>query len=453
MPNVLLITYMFPPAGGIGVPRALGYVRYLPRQGCRLSVLAPTNPALRDTDPQLGTMVPEDVAVYRAWNPELPMSVRDRISKKTKHYGEDRANPTTIPPRSMRTGLRQLAHHVFFPDPQVVWLPWAYRKAHGIIEREATDTIIVNMPPFSLLKLALALKRCFPHLKIILDFRDEWVGYYLRQIDRPTEEKIQRALELEAEAVRASTYVSTVTETWRDQLRSRYPGEPASKFIYTPNGYDPKMFRDFAPRQRSDAQMVVTYFGTIHDNSIYSPDNYLRVIETLPDDIHNHIETRFIGRIVGNPQNSLKRTRAKIRLLGFMPKLQGIHHLQETDFTLLIATNPGSHAGKLFDYLGCGKPILALSPPGGEIDRLLQRTRSGWCANPWDKAEIREMLISAYWRLKQGSAIINPDQNAVQAYSWPNIFHNFAIATGISPAQSVNLGHDPRRPEPMKVGA
>ena len=79
MASILLLTYMFPPAGGIGTPRALAYARYLPRQGCRLSVLAPTEPALRDRDPGLEKFVPADIAVHRAWNPEIPMSFRDRV--------------------------------------------------------------------------------------------------------------------------------------------------------------------------------------------------------------------------------------------------------------------------------------------------------------------------------------------------------------------------------------
>jgi glycosyltransferase involved in cell wall biosynthesis len=342
----------------------------------------------------------------------------------------------------MRKSFRWLAQHILFPDPQVTWIPFAFHKACRIIEGEAIDSVIVNVPAFSILKIGIALKRKFPHLKLICDFRDDWVGYYLKQIDRPTEDKVRRAQELEAEAVEVSSYVSTVTEKWVSQFRSRYPRQPGNKFICTPNGYDPEMFRDFTPRPRTDAKMVVTYFGTVHNNRIYSPDNYLDAIESLPDEIRNQIETRFIGRIIRDAQPSLHRTKTTVRLLGFMPKLQGIRHLQETDFVLLIATDPGSHAGKLFDYLGSGKPILALSAPGGEIDRLLQRTRSGWCADPWDKSAIQQMIVFAYQRLKQGGPIVYPDREAVRAYAWPNVLANFAAVAGLSPRAEIRADGD-----------
>jgi len=450
MANVLLLTYMFPPAGGVGTPRALAYTQYLPRQDCRLSVLAPTKPALRDVDPALDKMIPSDVVVHRAWTPELPMSFRDlvwknRVLSKSKKVREAEA-------KSFARPLRWLAHHMLFPDPQVLWVPSAFRKASRVIEKDAIDTIIVNMPPYSLLKLALSLKREFPHLKLITDFRDEWLGYYLNQIDRPTQEKVRRAWELEAEAVRASTYVSTVTETWVERLRKRYPGEPASKFVCTPNGFDPELFRDFRPQGRRDGKIVVTYFGTVHDNRIYSPENYLTAIDSLPSQIREQFETRFIGRIVGDALPSLQETKANVRLLGFMPWTQGIRRLQESDLLLLIATDPSSHAGKLFDYLGCGKPILALSPPGGEIDRLLRLTRTGWCADPWDKDAIRQMILSAYWQLSTGSPAINPDRDAIRDYSWPNIFSRFAAAVQLSLPQPVHIGAAIRE-MPMSVGA
>ena len=453
MSNVLLLTYMFPPAGGIGTPRALAYTQYLPRQGVCLSVLAPTEPALRDRDPDLHKLVPADVVVHRAWNPELPMSYRDRIWKSGGQSSNGVPTVRLRVTRTMTTQLRWLAHHILFPDPQVLWVPLAFRKGCRVIEQDAIDTVIVNMPPFSLLKVALLLKRRFPRLKLITDFRDEWLGYYLTQIDRPTEEKVRRARKLESEAVRASTYVSTVTETWAERLRQRYPDERAEKFVCTPNGFDPEIFRYFRPSRQRDGRIIVTYFGTVHSNRVYSPENYLKAVESLPEPIREKFETRFIGRIIGDSRSSLERTKAVVRLMGFMPRQKGIQHLQESDFVLLIATDPSSHAGKLFDYLGCGKPILALSPPGGEIDRLLRVTGAGWCADPWDPNAIRAMLLAAFHLLQQGLPVINPDVAAIRSYSWPSIFTRFASAVDLSGAESVDRNSGIAREQKMSISA
>ncbi len=436
MHNVLLITYMFPPLGGIGTPRALAFARHLPRHSCHLRVLAPTKPALRDMDPELTNLIPKEVGVHRAWNPELPISVRDRISGYVRpSLDAAELNPASAPSRKTGGVLRSWVQRALFPDPQVVWLPFARRKARAIIHRDCIDRVIVTVPPYSLLKLAVDLKRDFPRLQVIADFRDEWIDYYLKEIDRPTDDKIRRARRLEDDLVRSCSYVSTVTPTWVESLRRRYPQQPASKFICTPNGYEPELFPSSAARNRKSGKMVITYFGTIHDNRIYSPVNYLRAMECLSQDIKSQIETRFIGRVLGKAQDLLRQTTAPVKVLGFMPKLEGFRRLAETDFALLIATSPGSHAGKLFDYLGAGKPILALSPLGGEIDLLVQETRTGWCADPWNPDAIRQMILSAFWRFKQQEEIIKPDIDAVQQYAWSNIFARFAETTKMNPTE------------------
>ena len=111
--------------------------------------------------------------------------------------------------------------------------------------------------------------------------------------------------------------------------------------------------------------------------------------------------------------------------------VKGLRYLEETDFLLLIASDPSSHAGKLFDYFATAKPILALTPPDGEIAKLLQETRTGWCVDPWDLEAIREMLLQAFNQFKTGEGLIEPNWDAIRTYSWPAIFANFVTTVGI----------------------
>ncbi len=443
MANVLLVSYPFPPSATIGVPRALAYIRYLRLYGCHVSVLTATMPQTSGYDWELCNLIPSDVPVHRAWNPELPFALRDRIWKRlTSPHLNNRAvvDPTPDTGREsnadnqrwIKAKIRSAAQRAFFPDPQTTWVPLAVRRAIRLIESDQINTVILNAPPFSTLKIGIALKRRFPQLKIITDFRDEWLGYYLLKIDNASPQKIQMAQELEREIVMGSSYISTVTQEWVERLRRRYPEQPADKFIYTPNGYEPDMFKDFKPRRRSDSKVVITYFGSVHMNQVYSPKNYLDAIEALPAEVRDRIETRFIGRVRPDAELCLQRTRAVVRQLGFMPKLQGLRYLEETDFLLLIATDPTSHAGKLFEYLATAKPILALSPPNGEIAKLLRETRAGWCVDPWDQAAIQTMLLHAFTRLQAGQRLIRPNWDVIRSYSWPVILANFCATTGIN---------------------
>jgi glycosyltransferase involved in cell wall biosynthesis len=442
MANVLLVSYHFPPSGAIGVPRALACIRYLRVYGCQVSVLTATMPQTPAYDPELCKSIPSDVRVHRAWNPELPFALRDQIWKRLT--SRDRNNLKVQDSRSSKEAaddpdrpswpvatIRSFAQRLLFPDPQMTWVPFAVRKAVRVIDSEKIDTVILSAPPFSTLKIGIELRQRFPKLRIITDFRDEWLDYYLVQIDDPTPRKVQLARKLESEVVRASSYVTTVTQEWMQRLRRRYPDEPTGKFIYTPNGYEPETFYGFRPRSRTDDKMLVTYFGSVHMNRVYSPKNYLDAIETLPADVRDRIETRFIGRVRPDAQACLQQTKAIVRQLGFMPMVKGLRYLEETDFLLLIASDPTSHAGKLFDYFATAKPILALTPPDGEIGKLIQETRTGWCVDPWDVGAIRDMLLQAFNRFKAGEGLIEPNWGVIRTFWWSAIFANFVATVGI----------------------
>ena len=126
--------------------------------------------------------------------------------------------------------------------------------------------------------------------------------------------------------------------------------------------------------------------------------------------------------------------RAPLKRLGFMPQSDGLRYLEETDFLLLIARDRTTHAGKLFDYLATGKPILALTPPDGEIARIIRETRTGWVVDPEDPGALRQALLDAWRRVRSGANAIHPDQEAVEEFSWPNLVARVARYTGLADA-------------------
>src|ERR1700738_61411 len=123
MPNILLISYPFPPSGTVGVSRAMAYVRYLRIYGCHVSVLTATMPETSGYDSQLCELIPKDVPVYRAWNPELPFALRDRIWKRLTSAPQNNRDASHTFSQStgykrsrMVQKIRSLAQYALFPD-------------------------------------------------------------------------------------------------------------------------------------------------------------------------------------------------------------------------------------------------------------------------------------------------------------------------------------------------
>ena len=143
------------------------------------------------------------------------------------------------------------------------------------------------------------------------------------------------------------------------------------------------------------------------------------------------METRVIGKIHAEALPVFEDRPAPLKRLGFMPQSEGLRYLEETDYLLLIARDRTTHAGKLFDYLATGKPILALTPPDGEIARIIRETRTGWVIDPASIDTVREGLLDAWRRFQNGEHRVAPRREAVEAFSWPSLAGHLARYTGL----------------------
>src|SRR5271157_2634524 len=128
--RVLLISYSFPPAGGVGVQRALALARYLPPAGLSVSVLTARNPITHVRDAALQERIPAEVRVHRTSTLEPPYALRQRVKRL---FGQRQAQPETAPvtaspagPPPPASALRRLSHalleRVVFPDVQDLWV-------------------------------------------------------------------------------------------------------------------------------------------------------------------------------------------------------------------------------------------------------------------------------------------------------------------------------------------
>ena len=444
--KILIISYLFPPAGGIAVQRALSFAKYLPQSGYEVHVLAARNAAAPVSDPGLLKHLPPEVSIHRVFTPNIPFELRRKLWSVVSGFGRRRQSPDSgaAQPSARRRGpLGTLIQRILCPDPEVVWSPLAIRSASKLIRKHSITHVLVTVPPFSVLLIGNALKRRFPNLTLISDFRDEWLHFYLTAFDFHQSEYIQkRAAEIERRTVIGSDLVISVTQSIVNQIRARYPDQPASKFAFLPNGYDPEAFLNFWARPHERGKVVVTHMGTLYNAS--SPRYYLDALDSLPDSLRQRFETRFIGRVSEEERKALESRQSDVRVLGFMPQTEAFRAVEETDFLLVTMTDGPSLTGKLFEYLATGKPILAISPLNGEIDTILKKTGAGWCAGPDDPAAIRSMLEHACRAAVDGGAALTVDQEEIRQYERPRLTAQLAglieraANRGVAAAKSSN---------------
>ena len=434
--RILIISYLFPPAGGIGVQRALSLARYLPNSGFEVHVLQASNAAAPVFDPALCQRVPASVQVHGSFTPEAPFWLRHTVWNWLSRKKKDSRKPGTqaSPPSTPKTGgLKSLAtrmiRRILSPEPEVLWYPFALRAATRVVRRFGIDTVMVTAPPFSAFLVGNTLKRRFHHLKYVADFRDEWLSFYIKDFEYQSGEHARRrATEIERATVESADLVVAVAATSLKTIRGRYPELPESKFLCISNGFDPEAFSGFDPRPNAAKNLIVTHVGTAYKTS--SPQFYLDAVDALPEEVRKRIETRFIGRITDAERQQFENRKSNTRLLGFMPQNEALGSMEDTDCLLVTMTNDISLPGKLYEYMAARKPVIALSPKGGEVDRFIEETGAGWCIDYRDKDGIQS-LLTQLCRQKAETGVCEKriaDDETIQRFARPRLVSDYAEA-------------------------
>ena len=255
---------------------------------------------------------------------------------------------------------------------------------------------------------------------LVSDFRDEWLSFYLKDFDFQNSDYTRRRAEtIEREAVEASDLVVAVNRSSRDEIRQRYPNQPERKFAVVPNGYDPETFADFVPRPSQSPRMLVTHVGTVYKTA--SPRFYLDAVDALPEEVRTHFETRFVGRISNSEQALMEGRGSTITCMGFVPQNAALKYLEDTDYLLLTMTNDISVPGKVFEYMAAGKPILAITAPGSEVDQILRETGAGLSAPPDDPEALKTLLMRAFHAWQRRVPLVSGDLDSVRCYERPRL--------------------------------
>jgi len=110
------------------------------------------------------------------------------------------------------------------------------------------------------------------------------------------------------------------------------------------------------------------------------------------------------------------------RIYGFSPFEESIRAQKESSVLLLLEWNDprgeGSYTAKIFEYLGAGRPILAIAFKGGVIDNLLLESGCGLVLTESD--EIKALILEWLQEFRQHGEILShykPNLDIVKQYT------------------------------------
>ena len=411
MKRALLVTYYFPPAGGVSAQRILKFTQYLPDYGYLPTVLTvdPQYAAYPALDASLCDHVPDAAKVLRtkSWD---PFSLYARLQGKSKEdivgIGFVKENQERV---ISRIG-RWIRGNVFLPDARVGWLPYALRAAQKILEDCKPDVVLTTGPPHSVHRIGQQLKAKHA-IPWVADFRDPWTDYFFNPHMLQTRAAKAAIARMEQRVLSQADVVLSVSPSIGAAFHRK---ASLQRYETIPNGFDPANFQP-GTRRRSpeDKRFVIAHVGTLTREQ-HAP-GLLRAMSKLD----SSAELQFVGHVAESILQAASHLglEDRLRCQPFVRHADSIEIMQAADL-LFVSTGMGPRSkgiitGKVYEYLGTGIPILGLGPPDGDLATLLRKTGGGRLYRPDDTAGIEQYVRG----LMDGTIRIQTDQDLLRTYT------------------------------------
>lgn len=407
MKKVLMIAHQFPPIGGSGVQRTVKFVKYLPQFGWKGVVLTRKAKKAQLLDNTLLAEIPDNTAIYRtnAWDlSELPF-------------------PLNLAGKIVR-------RRMLIPDGERLWEIFSHKYVLNLILEKKVDLVYSTSQPFSTHLLAMEVKKHFPDLPWVADFRDEWTNNAFVKAYNYRPQRVQKEKRLERKVFEMADAIVINTPVMRDNSVRDNP-DLENKFHVIPNGFDKDDFDGVTQSDRND-KFTLTYTGLIYGNT--SPETTFSAIARLCRDNLvdlSDIRLRFIGRFKVEELMKLAKTynlQETVQILPYMPHRESIKNLMKSD-ALLLLLGEGTDAiytGKLMEYINTGKPILATIPVNGAAARLISETKTGFVSDCGDVETTAKNFKTLYDCYKQKKEFFIPDKHKIAQYERRELTKNLS---------------------------
>jgi glycosyltransferase involved in cell wall biosynthesis len=144
-----------------------------------------------------------------------------------------------------------------------------------------------------------------------------------------------------------------------------------------------------------------------------NPENFLRAVRQGVEEgvlDPSRMLLQFVGRFGGEVRAMFEDPvlRDAIRICEYVPHSESIEKLFASDALLMIvddfAGNEEIVPGKVFEYIGAGKPIVTIAPEGA-VAELIRETGSGAVARSDDIVGIKKIVLDFYRGWVEGEAL------------------------------------------------
>jgi len=414
--KILIITDFFPPRPAIASNRLGGLAKYLPKFGWEPTILTASLPERLDSQLKIIHTPYQnlfDMIKKRLYlNPEKSFIEQTGISRAIR--GEKTSFILNI--------INFIKGIIAYPDQYKYWYSPAIKAISEFLASEKIDILLSSSSPIisHIIAKDLKIKHNIPW---VADLRDLWTqnhNYNYGFIRKWFERK------LEIKTLSHANALVTVSKPWAEKLSSLHE----EKLIYTiTNGFDSKDTK----KPPLTKEFTITYTGRLY----YGKQDPYLLFKAIRNLINaqifnsNTLKVRFFGPFEYWLEKKIKKFGLEKIVIqhGMVTREISLVKQRESQILLLLNWNDsrerGVYTGKIFEYLGAKRPILAIGGTKGVVSELLEETMAGIHVS--SLSYLKKIVANWVTEHKKTREVIYKGRNdKIQKYSHREMARKFA---------------------------
>lgn len=422
MKRLLLVARGFPPHSDPTSYRWLRFANGLARRGWRVEVLTSgITPRREYFHPELIRQIAPEIAVHRAHPGWIEPAIwRRRLEKSGETQGlGNPSDPGAAPsprfrPTHLIRDLDQRLAPLKIPDPTYEWIAPGILAGLRLLARRPFDLVVSSAAPFSSHVVAHHLA-AWTRTPWIADFSDPFAD---NPFNRRPPWRIRLDAALENGWFDAMAGAIVPVPEMKRLFHARHPGFAADRIHVIPYGFDPELYATTAPARFEGFTIVHT--GTFYAG-LRDPRPFFEALGTTRD-LPLHVV--HAGVLEADYAARLRELGVadRFRVLGLLSR-EAIAPLQLGASCLLLIGNRGGLQlpGKLLDYLGARRPILALRNDTHDIAAGLVAARNAGPVVPNEPAAIADAIRTLFDWWRDGSLDGRFTHDGAPEFTWESL--------------------------------
>lgn len=403
-PHVAIVSLFFPPSRASGVFRPLAMANHYVRRGWDVTVVTVTPDFFDDItgsrDDTLLSAIDDRIRV-------------ERVRLPSQHLQRDVRRMTFWRTHAPRLSVKpaEMLQRRLVPDRYATWVPGVVARLLRVHVRRRIDVVLASGNPWAGFEAAARMNR-LTRVPYVMDYRDSWT---LAQFtEQPAFADDSPEVTAERRLVRGAARVVFVNEPMREWHAERYP-DAADRMVVVENGYEPEVLGEMPFRPvPADRPLRLGYVGTITSHLPHRETwEGWAAARTRPEldgaTVHLYGHLGFFPREEELIRAMIPGEHLGVHLEGAVGKADVRSAYDSLDVLLLLV--PSSRyvtAGKTYESMATGKPIVAVHTPETAASVPMRGYPLAFPVERLDAPSVAAALVAA----ARAARDVTPEQHA-----------------------------------------